>query len=60
MTRAEAEAANVVLRWVFNRKPYVEPPELARAFEELAAGAHARLGDGVSRTSVREWTRLGC
>jgi hypothetical protein len=58
MTRAEADAANVVLRWTFNRKPLVEPDELLGALLLLAGGANRRLGEGVTPDEVRKWARI--
>ena len=41
----------VVLRWIFNRKPYVEPPQLEVALLTLAQGA------GIGRRQLREWMK---
>jgi hypothetical protein len=51
VTRHEAEAARVVLRWIFNRKPLVEPPKLEIALLTLGQGA------GLSRRQLREWMK---
>lgn len=57
MTRAEAEATNVLVRWAFGQAPHSEPVELERALLLLARGAHERLGAGVDETQVKEWMR---
>jgi hypothetical protein len=59
VTREEALAANVVVRWAFNqwppRRAGWDPEVLQAALETLAAGAHRRLGSGIDRTAVRNW-----
>jgi hypothetical protein len=56
MTRAEAAAANVVIRWTFNRSGKSwDPVAFQDALETLAAGAYRRLGSGIDRATVREW-----
>lgn len=61
MTKAEAKAANIVIRWAFSKRPLTDSvmddvEELAYALELLADGAHRSLGEGsVTRDAVREW-----
>jgi len=56
MTRNEAEAVNLVLRWAFARKPYVEPDALRRAMLTLARASYKTLGNGISGKDIERWT----
>lgn len=53
MTKREAEAAEVVVRWAFSRG-LLDPEALARAFLVLAAGI-SRAGGTLTPDEVRTW-----